>query len=172
MRNILVRLVCSVMVLMFLAFGLAPSKCQAQTQVQKLMDQGTKQMQNQKYDQAIATFKKALKEEPKSAALYNLLGMAYRFKYNQVRNQKLKQQEIAAFKKATRVRIKTNMRVILLREYRLDELSPAAIGSRVDIDQEPLTYYSNRYVACQRMSACAAFPLCGIWLIHSTPLGG
>ena len=103
MRNILVRLVCSVMVLMFLAFGLAPSKCQAQTQVQKLMDQGTKQMQNQKYDQAIATFKKALKEEPKSAALYNLLGMAYRFKYNQVRNQKLKQQEIAAFKKAIEI---------------------------------------------------------------------
>jgi len=103
MRNILVRLVCSVIVLMFLAFGLPPSKCQAQTQVQKLMDQGTKQMQNQKYDQAIATFKKALKEEPKSAALYNLLGMAYRFKYNQVRNQKLKQQEIAAFKKAIEI---------------------------------------------------------------------
>ncbi len=103
MRNFLVWLVCSVMVLMFLAFGLPTATCQAQTQVQKLMDQGTKQMQNQKYDQAIATFKNALKEEPKSAALYNLLGMAYRFKYNQVRNQKLKQQEIEAFKKAIEI---------------------------------------------------------------------
>ncbi|MFW6112784.1 MAG: tetratricopeptide repeat protein [Thermodesulfobacteriota bacterium] len=112
MRNILVRLVCSVMVLLFLTFGLSPSKCHAQTQVQKLMDQGTKQMQNQKYDQAIATFKKALKEEPKSAALYNLLGMAYRFKYNQVRNQELKQQEIEAFKKA--IEIDSNYWVALI----------------------------------------------------------
>lgn len=100
MRNILVW---SLAVLMLLAFSLAPEQTAAQTQVKKLMDQGTAQMKKQQYDQAIATFKKALKEEPKSAALYNLLGMAYRFKYLQVRNQKLREQEIAAFKKAIEI---------------------------------------------------------------------
>jgi tetratricopeptide (TPR) repeat protein len=58
------------------------------------------QMEKKQFDEAIATFKKALKEEPNSALIYNLLGMAYRHKYHQVRNQDLRKQEIAAFKKA------------------------------------------------------------------------
>jgi len=103
MRNICLGLLCSVIVLMFLAFGPLTIKCQAQTQVQKLLDQAAGQMKQQQYDQAIATLNQALKEEPKSATVYNLLGMAYRFKYNQVRNQELKQQEIAAFKKAIEI---------------------------------------------------------------------
>lgn len=103
MRRILVSLACSVIALIFLAFSLPTAKCRAQNQVQKLLEQGTGQMKQQQYDQAIATFKKALTEEPNSAAIYNLLGMSYRFKYNQVRNQKLKRQEIAAFKKATEI---------------------------------------------------------------------
>ena len=97
MRN---KLVWCAAVLLVLAVGLAPVRCPAQTQVEKLLVQGAEQMGNKQYDQAIATFKKALKEEPRSAVIYNLLGMSYRFKYNQVRNQELKQQEIAAFKKA------------------------------------------------------------------------
>ncbi len=103
MRNICLGLLCSVIVLMFLAFGPLTTKCQAQTQMQKLLDQAASQIKQQQYDQAIATLNQALKEEPKSAAVYNLLGMAYRFKYNQVRNQELKQQEIAAFKKAIEI---------------------------------------------------------------------
>lgn len=103
MRNILMRLVCSVIALMSLAFAPPAPTCQAQTQVQKLLDQGAGQMEKQQYDQAIATFKRALKEEPNSAAIYNFLGMAYRFKYNQVRNQELKQQEIASFQKAIEI---------------------------------------------------------------------
>lgn len=103
MRNIFVGLMCSIIVLTFLAFGLPTATCQAQTQGQKLLDQAAGQMKQQQYDQAIATLNQALKEEPKSATVYNLLGMAYRFKYNQVRNQELKQQEIAAFKKAIEI---------------------------------------------------------------------
>ena len=100
MRNILV---CCVALLLVLAVGLATDKCPAQEQVKKLLEQGAIQMKEQQYDQAIATFKKALEEEPKAAVTYNLLGMAYRFKYHQVRNQELKQQEIAAFKKAIEI---------------------------------------------------------------------
>jgi tetratricopeptide (TPR) repeat protein len=96
-------LVWSSALLLLLVHGLAPGECQAQNQVQKLMEQGTAQMEKHQYDRAIATFKKALQEEPKSAVIYNLLGMGYRFKYNQVRDQELKQQEIAAFKKAVEI---------------------------------------------------------------------
>jgi tetratricopeptide (TPR) repeat protein len=93
-------LVWSAALFLLLVHGLAPGEGQAQNQAQKLMDQGTGQMEKQQFDQAIASFKKALKYEPKSAVTYNYLGMAYRFKYNQVRNQELKRQEIAAFEKA------------------------------------------------------------------------
>jgi tetratricopeptide (TPR) repeat protein len=96
-------LVWSAVVMMFLAAGLAPPKGWAISQAQKLLEQGAGQMEKKQYDQAIATFKKALKEEPQSAVTYNLLGMAYRFKYNQVRSQDLKNQEIAAFKKAIEI---------------------------------------------------------------------
>lgn len=90
----------SVMAFMLLASGLAPETAQAQSALQKLVEQGAGQMKNQQYDEAIATFKKALKEEPNSALIYNLLGMSYRHKFHQVRNQELRKQEIASFKKA------------------------------------------------------------------------
>lgn len=96
-------LVCSAVVMVLLALGLAPGKCQAENQAQKLRDQGTKQIEQQQFDQAIVTLRQALKEEPQSAVTYNLLGMAYRFKYNQVRQQDLKKQEIAAFKQAIEI---------------------------------------------------------------------
>ncbi len=93
-------LVWSVIVFLFLAFVLTQGEGQAQSQAQKLVEQGAGQMEKKQFDEAIATFKKALKEEPNSALIYNLLGMAYRHKYHQVRNQDLRKQEIAAFKKA------------------------------------------------------------------------
>lgn len=86
--------------IMVLTGALGPGTGLAQNQLQQLLEQGALQMQNQQFDEAIATFQKALKEEPQSAVTYNLLGMAYRFKFNQVRNQELKKQEIEAFKKA------------------------------------------------------------------------
>jgi tetratricopeptide (TPR) repeat protein len=96
-------LVWSAMIMLLLAACLAPEKCRAQSQAQKLLEQGAGQMEKKQFDQAIATFKKALQEEPRSAVTYNLLGIAYRFKYNQVRSQDLKNQEIAAFTKAIEI---------------------------------------------------------------------
>jgi tetratricopeptide (TPR) repeat protein len=100
MRKILVW---SAVVIMLLAAGAAPKKCWAVSEAQKLVEEGAGQMEKKQYDQAIATYKKALQEGPQSAVTYNLLGMAYRFKYNQVRSQNLKNQEIAAFKKALEI---------------------------------------------------------------------
>jgi tetratricopeptide (TPR) repeat protein len=100
MRNMLVW---SAVVMMLWVAGLAPGKCWAISQAQKLVEQGADQMEKKQFDQAIASFKKALQAEPKSAVTYNLLGMAYRLKYNQVRSQDLKNQEIAAFKKAIEI---------------------------------------------------------------------
>jgi tetratricopeptide (TPR) repeat protein len=100
MRKILVW---SAVVIMIVAAGLLPEKCYTQNQAQELLEHGAGLMEKKKYDQAIATFKQAIKKEPNSASTYNLLGMAYRFKYNQVRSQDLKNQEIAAFKKAIEI---------------------------------------------------------------------
>jgi tetratricopeptide (TPR) repeat protein len=77
-----------------------PSSAQ---QAQAWLETGLAQFQKQDYDAALASFTKALEMEPKSAVAYNMLGMAYRFKYNQVRNQELKDKEIAAFQKAIEV---------------------------------------------------------------------
>jgi tetratricopeptide (TPR) repeat protein len=67
------------------------------------LEKGMAQFQQKDYAAAIASFNKAIELEPKSAVAYNSLGMAYRFKYNQVRNQELKDKEIAAFNKAIEV---------------------------------------------------------------------
>jgi tetratricopeptide (TPR) repeat protein len=90
----------SFVALMVVAFALTPEPGRAQTQVQQLIEQGAGQLKKQQFDAAIATFKKALKEEPNSALIYNLLGMAYRHKFHQVRDPELRKQEVAAFKKA------------------------------------------------------------------------
>jgi superkiller protein 3 len=67
------------------------------------LEKGMAQFERQDYDAAIASVNKAVELEPKSAVAYNMLGMAYRFKYNQVRNQELRDKEIAAFQKAIEV---------------------------------------------------------------------
>jgi tetratricopeptide (TPR) repeat protein len=67
---------------------------------EKYLQEGLIHFQKQEYDQAIASYQKAIKLEPKSAAAYNMLGMAYRFKFQQLRNPDLRAQEIAAFQKA------------------------------------------------------------------------
>lgn len=67
---------------------------------EKYLGQGVAHFQKQEFDLAIQSYEKAINLEPKSAAAYNLLGMAYRFKYNQLGNPDFKQKEIAAFQKA------------------------------------------------------------------------
>uniref|UniRef100_A0A7V4G7C8 Tetratricopeptide repeat protein n=1 Tax=Desulfobacca acetoxidans TaxID=60893 RepID=A0A7V4G7C8_9BACT len=83
---------------------LAASGAWAQNpEAQKFMAEGGQHLEKGQFDQAIALYKKAIAKEPRSAVAYNMLGMAYRFKYNQVRSQDLKNQEIAAFQKAIEI---------------------------------------------------------------------
>jgi tetratricopeptide (TPR) repeat protein len=91
---------------LFLLLGCGSSEEKPATpgkQAQEWLEKGMAQFQKQDYDAALASFNKAVELEPKSAVAYNMLGMAYRFKYNQVRSQELKDQEIAAFQKAIEV---------------------------------------------------------------------
>ena len=87
--------------LSILACGLTEEKSpDPGKEAQKWIDQGMKQLQKQEFDLALSSFNKAIELEPKSAAIYNLLGLAYRFKYNRMRSQELREKEVAAFAKA------------------------------------------------------------------------
>jgi tetratricopeptide (TPR) repeat protein len=70
---------------------------------EKYMQEGFVYFQQQKYDEAIACYEKAIKAEPRAAAAYNMIGMAYRFKYNRLGVPELRQKEMAAFQKATEI---------------------------------------------------------------------
>lgn len=66
-------------------------------------DRGAEEFQDSKYDEAILHYRKGLELEPASAVGYNLLGMAYRMKYNTLRAAEWKEKEIDAFRKAVEV---------------------------------------------------------------------
>jgi tetratricopeptide (TPR) repeat protein len=70
---------------------------------EKYMQEGFVYFQQQKYDEAIASYEKAIKAEPRAAAAYNMMGMAYRFKYNKLGVPELRQKEMAAFQKAVEI---------------------------------------------------------------------
>jgi len=69
----------------------------------KYIQEGFVNFQQQKYDQAIASYEKAIKLEPRAASAYNMIGMAYRFKFNQMGVPEFRQKEMAAFQKAIEV---------------------------------------------------------------------
>jgi tetratricopeptide (TPR) repeat protein len=69
----------------------------------KYMQEGFAKFQQQKYDEAIADFQKVLKLQPRASAAYNMIGMAYRFKYNKLGVPEFRQKEIAAFQKAIEI---------------------------------------------------------------------
>lgn len=69
---------------------------------EKYMQAGFVNFQKQEYDQAIANFQKAVELEPRAAAGYNMLGMAYRFKATQLGIPELRAKEIAAFRRPWR----------------------------------------------------------------------
>ncbi len=100
MRKILVR---SAVLIMAAAVVLASERSWAVGQAKAYMERGADQMEKKHYDQAIASLKQAVQADPKSADAYNLLGMAYRHRYNQVHIKDLKNKEVAAFQKAIEV---------------------------------------------------------------------
>ncbi len=69
----------------------------------KYIQEGFVNFQQQKYDEAIACYEKAIKLEPRAATAYNMMGMAYRFKYNRLGVPELRQKEMAAFQKAIEI---------------------------------------------------------------------
>jgi tetratricopeptide (TPR) repeat protein len=69
----------------------------------KYMQEGFVYFQQQKYDEAIASYEKAIKAEPRAGAAYNMIGMAYRFKYNKLGVPEFHQKEMAAFQKAIEI---------------------------------------------------------------------
>ena len=66
----------------------------------KLLDEGIKLFQEENYDASIQKYNEALKVDPNNSIAYNLLGMAYRFKFNQTGTQEYKTKEIEYFKEA------------------------------------------------------------------------
>ena len=65
-----------------------------------LINEGGSLFQQGKYDSAIQKYNEALKIDPDNAVGHNLLGMAYRFKFNQTGTQEFKDKEIEFFKKS------------------------------------------------------------------------
>lgn len=65
-----------------------------------VLREGTLLFQQGKYDGAVEKYLEVLKEDPENHVAYNLLGMAYRFQFNQLGAQKYKDREIEAFRKA------------------------------------------------------------------------
>jgi len=74
--------------------------CQKKKDEGYYFEKGGEAFQKGNYDEAIELYQKGLEINPKSAVGYNLLGMAYRFKFNQTGNKDWKDKEIEAFKKS------------------------------------------------------------------------
>ena len=68
--------------------------------VTKLLEKGQEAFKSGQYDAALQAYQEALQQQPDSAVIYNLMGMAYRFWYNQAPRRELKKKEIAAFSRA------------------------------------------------------------------------
>jgi tetratricopeptide (TPR) repeat protein len=87
--------------LFFIIIALTASGCNSQNnKSESLMNEGVQLFQQGKYSDAILKYEGALKQDPNNAVGYNLLGMAYRFRFNQAGAQEFKEKEIEAFKKA------------------------------------------------------------------------
>ena len=86
---------------LFLIIVLIIFGCSSQgNNVQGLLDEGANLFQKGSFDAAIQKYNEALQIDPNNSVGYNLLGMAYRFKFNQTGTQEYKDKEIESFKKA------------------------------------------------------------------------
>jgi tetratricopeptide (TPR) repeat protein len=74
--------------------------CGEKGSADQLFTEGAKYIEQGQYDKAIELYQRGIKVEPKSAMGYNLLGMAYRFKFNQTGEQMWRDKEIESFEKA------------------------------------------------------------------------
>ena len=74
--------------------------CSQKKSAQDYFNEGAKFFQKGDFDKAIEYYTKGIEIKPGSAVGHNLLGMAYRFKYNQSGNSEWRKKEIASFQKA------------------------------------------------------------------------
>lgn len=72
-------------------------------QSEQYLQEGFTYFQQHDYDKAIESYEKAIAMGTKSAAAFNMLGMAYRFKFQQTGSPELQQNELDAFQKAVNV---------------------------------------------------------------------
>jgi len=72
-------------------------------QGEKYLQAGFTYFQQHDYDRAIENYERAIALGAKSPGAYNMLGMAYRFKYQQTGKPELQQNEIDAFEKAVSI---------------------------------------------------------------------
>ena len=66
----------------------------------KYLQEGFSDFQQQDYDQAIKNYEQAIALGARSPGAYNMLGLAYRFKYQRLSDPGLQESEIIAFQKA------------------------------------------------------------------------
>ena len=97
-----------------LTLALAATACQSESEEASrdnldfagLVTRGQEAFKSGRFDLAQDNYQRALNLQPDSAMVYNLVGMAYRFQYNQKQEPELKKQEIAAFEKAVQLQPK------------------------------------------------------------------
>ncbi len=89
----MLRSICAVVGLIVLISG-----CGEQSE--KYLQAGFAYFQEQDYDRAIENYEKAIALGTKSPGAYNMLGLSYRFKFQQTGKPELQQNEIDAFQKA------------------------------------------------------------------------
>ena len=70
---------------------------------EKYLEEGFVYFQQQDFDRAIASYEKAISLGARSPGAYNMLGMAYRFKYQRVKDPGLQEMEIEAFQQAVKI---------------------------------------------------------------------
>ena len=89
--------------LIIFSLALIIISCAEKENAEQLFTEGAKCIEQGQYDKAIEFYQRGIKVEPKSAMGYNLLGMAYRFKFNQTGEQKWREMEIESFRKAIEI---------------------------------------------------------------------
>ena len=89
----MLRSICAVMGLIALISGCGD-------QSENYLQAGFAHFQEHDYDQAIENYEKAIALGTKSPGAYNMLGLSYRFKFQQTGKPELQQNEIDAFQKA------------------------------------------------------------------------
>ncbi len=70
---------------------------------EKFLKEGFVSFQQQDYDKAIENYEKAIALGARSPGAFNMLGMAYRYKYQQTNQPGLQENEIISFQKALEV---------------------------------------------------------------------